>query len=83
MNTSSQHGSLADYYFWFFEKSQCRLKLDLISKLSQSLKRVTQLRKRLYSLHLGPITPKKLLKKLLLNLGRQEYGVETVRMLKQ
>lgn len=38
MNLSSQHISLADYYFGFLENLNPDSKLDLISKLSQSLK---------------------------------------------
>lgn len=39
MNTSSQQISLADYYFEFFKNLNAHTKLDLISKLSQSLKK--------------------------------------------
>jgi hypothetical protein len=38
MNTSTQHISLADYYFGFLKNLNADSKLDLISKLSQSLK---------------------------------------------
>ena len=38
MNSSSQHISLADYYFGFLKNLNSDSKLDLISKLSQSLK---------------------------------------------
>ncbi len=38
MVTSSQHISLADYYFGFLKNLNADSKLDLISKLSQSLK---------------------------------------------
>jgi hypothetical protein len=38
MNLSSQHISLADYYFGFLKNLNPDSKLDLISKLSQSLK---------------------------------------------
>ena len=38
MITSSQHISLADYYFGFLKNLNSDSKLDLISKLSQSLK---------------------------------------------
>ena len=40
MNLSSQHISLADYYFGFLKDLNPDSKLDLISKLSQSLKNV-------------------------------------------
>jgi hypothetical protein len=39
MNTSAQHISLAEYYFGFLENLNADSKLDLISKLSQSLKK--------------------------------------------
>ena len=39
MNLSSQHISLADYYFGFLKDLNPDSKLDLISKLSQSLKK--------------------------------------------
>ena len=39
MNTSSQHIDLADYYFEFLKNLNPDSKLDLISKLSQSLKK--------------------------------------------
>jgi hypothetical protein len=39
MNLSSQHISLADYYFGFLKNLNPDSKLDLISKLSQSLKK--------------------------------------------
>ncbi len=39
MNTSSQHINLADYYFGFLKNLNADSKLDLISKLSQSLKK--------------------------------------------
>ncbi|MEJ7739208.1 MAG: hypothetical protein WKF97_17420 [Chitinophagaceae bacterium] len=39
MNTSSQNISLADYYFEFLKNLNADNKLDLISKLSQSLKK--------------------------------------------
>ncbi len=39
MNTSTQHTSLAEYYFGFLENLNADSKLDLISKLSQSLKK--------------------------------------------
>ncbi len=39
MNTSSQHIDLADYYFGFLKNLNTDSKLDLISKLSQSLKK--------------------------------------------
>jgi len=39
MNLSSQHISLADYYFGFLKNLNADSKLDLISKLSQSLKK--------------------------------------------
>lgn len=38
MNTSSQHISLAEYYFGLLKNLNTDSKLDLISKLSQSLK---------------------------------------------
>ncbi|MDI9364746.1 MAG: hypothetical protein QM541_07335 [Flavobacterium sp.] len=38
MVTSSQHISIADYYFGFLKNLNADSKLDLISKLSQSLK---------------------------------------------
>jgi len=38
MNLSPQHISLADYYFEFLKNLNPDSKLDLISKLSQSLK---------------------------------------------
>ncbi|MBA4139703.1 MAG: hypothetical protein H0X70_04230 [Segetibacter sp.] len=38
MNTTAQHKSLADYYFSFLKNLNADSKLDLISKLSQSLK---------------------------------------------
>lgn len=38
MTTSSRHSSLADYYFGFLKNLNPDSKLDLISKLSQSLK---------------------------------------------
>jgi hypothetical protein len=38
MNTSSQHISLAEYYFGLLQHLNADSKLDLISKLSQSLK---------------------------------------------
>jgi hypothetical protein len=38
MTTSDQHISLADYYFSFLKNLNPDSKLDLISKLSQSLK---------------------------------------------
>lgn len=38
MNTSAQHISLTDYYFSFLKNLNADSKLDLISKLSQSLK---------------------------------------------
>lgn len=38
MTTSAQHISLADYYFSFLKNLNPDSKLDLISKLSQSLK---------------------------------------------
>ncbi len=38
MNTSAQHINLADYYFSFLKNLNADSKLDLISKLSQSLK---------------------------------------------
>lgn len=39
MNLSSQHISVADYYFGFLKNLNPDSKLDLISKLSQSLKK--------------------------------------------
>jgi hypothetical protein len=39
MNPSSQNVSLADYYFAFLKNLNAESKLDLISKLSQSLKK--------------------------------------------
>ena len=39
MSTSSQHVDLADYYFGLLEHLNPDCKLDLISKLSQSLKK--------------------------------------------
>ncbi|TKK71768.1 hypothetical protein FC093_01735 [Ilyomonas limi] len=39
MNLSSQHISLADYYFGLLKNLNPDSKLDLISKLSQSLKK--------------------------------------------
>ena len=39
MNTSAHHISLAEYYFGFLENLNADSKLDLISKLSQSLKK--------------------------------------------
>lgn len=39
MNTSAQHINLADYYFRFLKDLNAESKLDLISKLSQSLKK--------------------------------------------
>jgi len=39
MNLLSQHISLADYYFGFLKNLNPDSKLDLISKLSQSLKK--------------------------------------------
>ena len=38
MSTSFQHINLADYYFRFLKNLNPNSKLDLISKLSQSLK---------------------------------------------
>ncbi len=38
MTTPTQHISLADYYFGFLKNLNSDSKLDLISKLSQSLK---------------------------------------------
>ncbi len=38
MTTPTQHISLADYYFSFLKNLNTESKLDLISKLSQSLK---------------------------------------------
>ena len=38
MTTSAQHISVADYYFSFLKNLNPDSKLDLISKLSQSLK---------------------------------------------
>jgi hypothetical protein len=38
MNSSTQHIDLADYYFSFLKNLNANSKLDLISKLSQSLK---------------------------------------------
>ncbi|MVN23260.1 hypothetical protein GO621_17185 [Mucilaginibacter sp. HMF7410] len=38
MNSSTQHISLADYYYGFLKNLNSDSKLDLISKLSQSLK---------------------------------------------
>lgn len=38
MNSPGQHISLADYYFGFLKNLNSESKLDLISKLSQSLK---------------------------------------------
>ena len=38
MNTSLEHNNLADYYFGFLKNLNSDSKLDLISKLSQSLK---------------------------------------------
>jgi hypothetical protein len=38
MNTSPHHISLAEYYFGFLKNLNADSKLDLISKLSQSLK---------------------------------------------
>ena len=38
MNTSSQHINLAEYYFGLLKNLNADSKLDLISKLSQSLK---------------------------------------------
>ncbi len=38
MNSSLQHINLADYYFGFLKNLNPNSKLDLISKLSQSLK---------------------------------------------
>lgn len=38
MTTSAQHINLADYYFSFLKNLNAESKLDLISKLSQSLK---------------------------------------------
>ncbi|HEX8461561.1 MAG TPA: hypothetical protein VF623_09030 [Segetibacter sp.] len=40
MTSSSQNISLADYYFTFLKNLNSESKLDLISKLSQSLKDV-------------------------------------------
>ena len=40
MAPSSQHSSLADYYFGFLKNLNANSKLDLIVKLSQSLKEV-------------------------------------------
>ena len=39
MNTSAHHISLAEYYFGFLENLNADSKLDLISKLSQSLRK--------------------------------------------
>jgi hypothetical protein len=39
MDTSTHHISLAEYYFGFLENLNADSKLDLISKLSQSLKK--------------------------------------------
>ena len=39
MISSSKHASLADYYFGLLENLNADSKLDLISKLSQSLKK--------------------------------------------
>ena len=39
MDVSSQYNSLADYYFDFLKNLDAESKLDLISKLSQSLKK--------------------------------------------
>ena len=39
MNLSSQHISVADYYFGLLQHLNPDIKLDLISKLSQSLKK--------------------------------------------
>ncbi|HRO43841.1 MAG TPA: hypothetical protein PL009_13475 [Flavipsychrobacter sp.] len=39
MNLSSPHISIADYYFGFLKNLNADSKLDLISKLSQSLKK--------------------------------------------
>ncbi len=39
MNTSAQNISLAEYYFEFLKNLNADSKLDLISKLSQSLKK--------------------------------------------
>ena len=38
MTSSSQHTSIADYYFGFLKNLNPDSKLDLISKLSESLK---------------------------------------------
>ena len=38
MAPSSQHSSLAEYYFGFLKDLNANSKLDLIAKLSQSLK---------------------------------------------
>ena len=38
MNTSLEHNNLADYYFGFLKNLNSDSKLDLISKLSRSLK---------------------------------------------
>lgn len=40
MTPSSQHSSLADYYFGLVKNLNANSKLDLIAKLSQSLKEV-------------------------------------------
>ncbi len=42
MNTASQNINLADYYFGFLKNLNPNSKLDLISKLSQSLKNKDQ-----------------------------------------
>lgn len=38
MNAAAHNSNLADYYFSFLKKLNAESKLDLISKLSQSLK---------------------------------------------
>lgn len=41
MKSAAQHTSLADYYFSFLKNLNADSKLDLISKLSQSLKQAS------------------------------------------
>ena len=45
MNSSTQNVSIADYYFGFLENLNAESKLDLISKLSLSLKKDEELPK--------------------------------------
>lgn len=68
MNTSSQHIDLADYYFGFLKNLNPDSKLDLISKLSQSLKKKDDVSDTsfLCNRFLERINQKKLLTKLLL-----------------